>query len=51
LWTREEEFIASTHRAATHMFFKDGVVKDGKIIARSVRSIRDGGAYLGLMIT
>jgi CO/xanthine dehydrogenase Mo-binding subunit len=45
LWTREEEFIASTHRAATHMFFKDGVMKDGKIIARSVRSIRDGGAY------
>jgi len=46
LWTREEEFIASTHRAATHMFFKDGVMKDGKIIARSVRSIRDGGAYI-----
>lgn len=46
LWTREEEFIASTHRGATHMFFKDGVMKDGRIIARSVRSIRDGGAYI-----
>jgi CO/xanthine dehydrogenase Mo-binding subunit len=46
LWTREEEFVASTHRAATHMFFKDGVMKDGKIIARSVRSIRDGGAFI-----
>jgi CO/xanthine dehydrogenase Mo-binding subunit len=45
LWTREEEFIASTHRGATHMFFKDGVMKDGRIIARSVRSIRDSGAY------
>lgn len=46
LWTREEEFIASTHRGATHMFFKDGVMKDGRIIARSVRTIRDGGAYI-----
>lgn len=47
LWTREEEFIASTHRGATHMFFTDGVMKDGRIIARAVRSYRDGGAYLG----
>lgn len=46
LWTREEEFIASTHRGAMHIFFKDGVTKDGKIIARAVRSIRDGGAYI-----
>ena len=46
LWTREEEFIASTHRGAMHMFFKDGVMKDGRIIAREVRSIRDGGAYV-----
>ena len=28
------------------MFFKDGVMKDGRIIARQVRSIRDGGAYI-----
>jgi CO/xanthine dehydrogenase Mo-binding subunit len=45
LWTREEEFVASTHRGAMHMFFKDGVMKDGRIVARQVRSIRDGGAY------
>jgi CO/xanthine dehydrogenase Mo-binding subunit len=45
-WTREEEFVASTHRGATHMFFKDGVTKEGLIIAREIRSIRDGGAYL-----
>jgi CO/xanthine dehydrogenase Mo-binding subunit len=45
LWTREEEFLGSTHRGAMHMFFKDGVTKDGRIIAREVRSIRDGGAY------
>lgn len=46
LWTREEELVASTHRGAMHMFFKDGVLKDGRIIARKVRSIRDGGAYV-----
>lgn len=46
LWTREEEFIASTHRGAMHMFFKDGVMSDGRIIARKIRSIRDGGAYV-----
>jgi CO/xanthine dehydrogenase Mo-binding subunit len=46
VWTREEEFIASTHRAATHMWFKDGVTKDGHIIARQIKSVRDGGAYV-----
>lgn len=46
LWTREEEFVASTHRGAMHMYFKDGVMKDGRIIARQVRSIRDGGGYI-----
>jgi CO/xanthine dehydrogenase Mo-binding subunit len=46
LWTREEELVASTHRGAMHMFFKDGVMNDGRIIARKVRSIRDGGAYV-----
>lgn len=45
VWTREEEFIASTHRAATHMWFTDGVMKDGRIIARKIRSVRDSGAY------
>ena len=45
VWTREEEFVASTHRAATHMWFKDGVTRDGRIVARVIRSVRDGGAY------
>lgn len=44
-WTREEEFVASTHRGATHMWFKDGVMNDGRVVARKVRSIRDAGAY------
>ncbi|MCX6026235.1 MAG: molybdopterin-dependent oxidoreductase [Chloroflexi bacterium] len=45
VWTREEEFVASTHRGATHLWFKDGVMKDGRIIARKIKSVRDGGAY------
>ena len=45
VWTREEEFIASTHRGATHLWFKDGVTKDGRIVARKIKMVRDGGAY------
>lgn len=45
IWTREEEFVASTHRAATHIWFKDGVARDGRILARKVKMVRDGGAY------
>jgi len=45
VWTRAEEFIASTHRGATHMWFTDGVMKDGRIIARKIKTVRDGGAY------
>jgi CO/xanthine dehydrogenase Mo-binding subunit len=46
LWTREEEFIASTHRGSMHMTFTDAVMKDGRIIARKIHSVRDGGAYV-----
>lgn len=45
VWTREEEFVASTHRGATHLWFKDGVMKNGKIVARQIKMVRDGGAY------
>lgn len=45
VWTREEEFVASTHRGATHIWFKDGVTKDGHILARKIKMVRDGGAY------
>ncbi len=45
IWTREEEFVASTHRAATHIWFKDGVTQDGRILARKIKTVRDGGAY------
>jgi len=45
VWTRQEEFVASTHRGATHIWFKDGVTKDGRIIARKIKMVRDTGAY------
>ena len=46
-WTREEEILYSTHRSPVSIRFKDGVTKDGRIIARYVKHIRDGGAYVG----
>lgn len=44
-WTREEEFRFSSTRAAVKMEYKDGVMKDGRIVARKVRSLQDAGAY------
>jgi CO/xanthine dehydrogenase Mo-binding subunit len=46
VWTREEEMVVSTQRGSMHMFFKDAVMKDGRIIGRQIRSVRDGGAYV-----
>lgn len=44
-WTREEEFKYSSTCGAYKMEYKDGVMKDGRIIARKVRSLHDAGAY------
>jgi CO/xanthine dehydrogenase Mo-binding subunit len=44
-WTREEEFRRSSTRSAAKMEYKDGVMKDGRIVARKVRSLHDAGAY------
>jgi CO/xanthine dehydrogenase Mo-binding subunit len=44
-WTREEEFKYSSTRAAVKMHYRDGVMKDGRIVARQVRSLEDAGAY------
>ena len=44
-FTRTEEFIATTTRHPIIMEYKTGVMKDGRIIARKVRLILDGGAY------
>lgn len=47
-WTREEELLYSTFRGAWRMKIKDGVKKNGRIVARQLKSIRDAGAYTSL---
>ncbi len=44
-YTREEEMRVSSSRSAWRMYYKDGVMKDGRIIARKVTSYADSGAY------
>ncbi len=44
-WTREEDLLYSTFRGAWRITIKDGVKKDGRIVARKIKSIRDAGAY------
>jgi len=45
VYTREEEFIASTTRHPLVMDYKTGVAKDGRLLARAVHLVLDGGAY------
>ncbi len=45
VFTRGEEFIASTVRHPFIMDYKTGVTKDGRILARTARLVLDGGAY------
>ena len=44
-FTRKEEMVASSTRGAWCLDFKDGVMNDGRIIARKVTSYHDSGAY------
>jgi len=44
-WTREEETRCSSTRAAVKIEMTDGVMRDGRIVARKVRSLQDAGAY------
>ena len=45
VFTREEEMRVSSSRSAWRMYFKDGVMKDGRIVARKITSYADAGAY------
>ena len=45
VYTREEEMRVSSSRSAWRMFFKDGVMKDGRIVARKITTYADAGAY------
>jgi CO/xanthine dehydrogenase Mo-binding subunit len=44
-FTRTEEFIATTTRHPITMHYRTGVSKEGKLLARKVRLVLDGGAY------
>jgi nicotinate dehydrogenase large molybdopterin subunit len=45
VFTRPEEFYASTTRHPLIMDYKTGVTKEGKILGRKIRLVLDGGAY------
>jgi len=45
VFTRTEEFIATTTRHPIIMDYRTGVTRDGRILARKVRLVLDGGAY------
>lgn len=45
VFTRGEEFTSTTTRHPFIMDYKTGVTNDGRIIARKVRLVLDGGAY------
>jgi CO/xanthine dehydrogenase Mo-binding subunit len=45
---REEEMQFGSPRGAERIYVKDGVMKDGRIVARHVRSYFDSGAYTRL---
>src|SRR3954452_13056723 len=45
VYSREEEMQVSSPRASERIYIKDGVVADGRIVARQVRLYVDAGAY------
>jgi len=45
IYTREEEMQISSPRAAEKIVMKDGVMRDGRIVARKVTAYVDAGAY------
>lgn len=48
MYTREEEFYASTLRHPIVMQYRSGVDKEGKLLAREVKMYMDTGAYAAL---
>ncbi|MCV0395547.1 MAG: xanthine dehydrogenase family protein molybdopterin-binding subunit [Rhizobiaceae bacterium] len=45
IYSREEEMQISSPRAAEKIIIKDGITKDGRILARKVTGYTDAGAY------
>jgi CO/xanthine dehydrogenase Mo-binding subunit len=46
VYTREEEFQATTIRHPYIAYFKSGVKKNGTLVARQIKVISDAGAYV-----
>jgi CO/xanthine dehydrogenase Mo-binding subunit len=47
-YSRAEEMQVSSPRGAERLYIKDGVMRDGRIVARQVRHYHDAGAYARL---
>ncbi|HSG17157.1 MAG TPA: xanthine dehydrogenase family protein molybdopterin-binding subunit [Anaerolineae bacterium] len=45
MFMRDEEMRVSSTRGAWRMYYKDGVMKDGRIVARQITTYADAGAY------
>ena len=45
---REEEMLYGSPRGAERVYIKDGLMRDGRIVARHIRSYFDAGAYTRL---
>jgi CO/xanthine dehydrogenase Mo-binding subunit len=45
---REEEMLCGSPRGAERIYIKDGLMRDGRIVARHIRSYFDAGAYTRL---
>jgi len=45
IFSREEVFLQGSHKVPTITYIKDGVTKDGKLVARQMKVILHGGAY------
>ncbi|MBX9909168.1 MAG: molybdopterin-dependent oxidoreductase [Beijerinckiaceae bacterium] len=45
---REEEMLYGSPRGAERIYIKDGLMRDGRLIARHIRSYFDAGAYTRL---
>lgn len=48
VYDREEEMQVSSPRGAERWYIKDGVMNDGRLVAREFRGYFDGGAYTRL---
>jgi CO/xanthine dehydrogenase Mo-binding subunit len=45
-WTREEEMLCSSTRAAWHIEIADAVTRDGWLLGRRTLTLHDAGAYM-----